>query len=280
MASIRDVRISWCSRSSRRPSSCAEGAFAASFGSRSERRHALGLRPPRARLARDFGKKGITFDPETRRTRTLWLLIVTLVFRGITGRRATSCRPRASARRKRLRWPATVSRLRSTEDDREEGRQRSRRRSVERDVSTGDPKGAVERLVGWGKHALCNHWKLQDEADLRAQLPAWLVEVNEKTSSRATGVILETRRLDELPLTLFLYEDRRRIVGRSLRGTPSTARWATRLCPCLSTVRLYEKRQPLLNLGADSLALLTEITHREPNWRVTRGLVSAPREAR
>lgn len=64
---------------------------------------------------------------------------------------------------------------------------------------SGNQKGSVERLVGWVKGAFFKHRRFQDEDDLRAQLEAWLVEVNTKTSSRATGVIPETRRLEELP---------------------------------------------------------------------------------
>ena len=64
---------------------------------------------------------------------------------------------------------------------------------------SGNQKGSVERLVGWVKGAFFKHRRFQDEDDLRAQLEAWLVEVNTKTPSRATGVIPETRRLEELP---------------------------------------------------------------------------------
>ena len=63
---------------------------------------------------------------------------------------------------------------------------------------SGNQKGTVERLVGWVKGTFFKHRKFQDEADLRDQLDAWLLEVNTKTPSRATGVIPETRRLEEL----------------------------------------------------------------------------------
>ena len=63
---------------------------------------------------------------------------------------------------------------------------------------SGNQKGAVEHLVKWVKGAFFKHRKFQDEADLAAQLAAWLVEVNTKTPSRATGVIPETRRQEEL----------------------------------------------------------------------------------
>lgn len=63
---------------------------------------------------------------------------------------------------------------------------------------SGNQKGSVERLVGWVKGSFFKPRKFQDEADLRAQLAAWLVDVNTKTPSRATGVIPETRRREEL----------------------------------------------------------------------------------
>jgi transposase len=63
---------------------------------------------------------------------------------------------------------------------------------------SGNQKGTVERLVGWVKGAFFKHRKFQDEADLQAQLESWLAEVNTRTPSRATGVIPETRRLEEL----------------------------------------------------------------------------------
>jgi transposase len=64
---------------------------------------------------------------------------------------------------------------------------------------SGNQKGSVERLVGWVKGAFFKSRKFQDERDLQAQLEAWLVEVNEKTPNRATKVIPETRRREELP---------------------------------------------------------------------------------
>jgi transposase len=63
---------------------------------------------------------------------------------------------------------------------------------------SGNQKGSVERLVGWVKSSFFKHRKFLDEADLRAQLATWHVEVNTKTASRATGVIPETRRQEEL----------------------------------------------------------------------------------
>lgn len=63
---------------------------------------------------------------------------------------------------------------------------------------SGNQKGTVERLVGWVKSSFFKHRKFQDDADLRAQLAAWLVEVNTKTKSRATDEIPETRRQEEL----------------------------------------------------------------------------------
>lgn len=184
---------------------------------------------------------------------------------------------------------------------------------------SGNQKGAVERLVGWVKGAFFKHRKFQDEADLRDQLDAWLLEVNTKTPSRATGVIPETKRLEELvrlrpikvfpeklalripvfvgptaevmfegvpysmppeathvPGTLFLYEERLRLVAgrfevlhrRRKKGDPPAPLPEHRAAKIAAVhgkrAKLYEKRQQILNLGPDALALLTEITHREP----------------
>jgi transposase len=184
---------------------------------------------------------------------------------------------------------------------------------------SGNQKGTVERLVGWVKGAFFKPRKFQDETDLRSQLEAWLITVNTKTPSRATGVIPETKRLEELvrlrpikvfperlalrvpifvgptaevmfesvpysmppdathiPGTLFLYEDRLHIVAgrfealhrRRQKGEPPAPLPEHRAAKIASVhgkrAKLYEKRQQVLNLGPDALALLTEITHREP----------------
>lgn len=63
---------------------------------------------------------------------------------------------------------------------------------------SGQQKGSVERLVGWVKSSFFKHRKFLDEADLHAQLVAWHVEVNTRLPSRATGVIPEERRREEL----------------------------------------------------------------------------------
>lgn len=63
---------------------------------------------------------------------------------------------------------------------------------------SGNQKGTVEHLVKWVKNAFFKHRKFLDEADLQAQLTAWQLEVNTKTPSRATNVIPETRRQEEL----------------------------------------------------------------------------------
>jgi transposase len=183
---------------------------------------------------------------------------------------------------------------------------------------SGWQKGAVERLVGWVKGSFFKPRKFQDEADLAAQLAAWLVEVNTKTPSRATKVIPEIRRQEELarlrpikvfperlalriPIfvgptaevmfegapysmppeathiagTLFLYENRLRIVAgrfeavhdRRKKGEPPAPLPEHRAAKIAAVhgkrAKLYEKRQQVLNLGPDALALVTEITHRE-----------------
>lgn len=184
---------------------------------------------------------------------------------------------------------------------------------------SGNQKGTVERLVGWVKSSFFKHRKFQDDTDLRAQLALWQTEVNTKTPSRATGVIPETRRLEELarlrpikvfpeklalriPIfvgptaevmfeglpysmppeathiagTLFLYEDHLRILAgrfeahhrRRNKGDPPSPLPEHRAAKIAAVhgkrAKLYEKRQQVLNLGPDALALLTEITHREP----------------
>src|SRR5579871_2585910 len=184
---------------------------------------------------------------------------------------------------------------------------------------SGWQKGTVEQLVKWVKNAFFKHRKFQDEADLRAQLTAWLLEVNTKTPSRATGEIPETRRQQErvrlrpikvfpedlalrIPVfvgptaevifegvpysmepeatnvagTVFLYRDRLRIVAGRFESLHRRRKPGERAAPLpehraakIAAVhgkraKLYEKRQQLLNLGPDALALLTEITHREP----------------
>jgi transposase len=64
---------------------------------------------------------------------------------------------------------------------------------------SGNQKGSVERLVGSVKSSFFKPRKFLDASNLQAQLEAWHVEVNTKTPSRATNVIPETRRREELP---------------------------------------------------------------------------------
>jgi hypothetical protein len=76
--------------------------------------------------------------------------------------------------------------------------------------------------------------------------------------------------------TLFLYEKRLRIVAgrfetsqkRRKKGEPPAPLPEHRAAKIAAVhgkrAKLYEKRQQVLNLGPEALALLTEITHREP----------------
>jgi hypothetical protein len=76
--------------------------------------------------------------------------------------------------------------------------------------------------------------------------------------------------------TLFLYEDRLRVVAgrfsaehkRREKSDPPAPLPEHRSAKIAAVhgarAKLYEKRQQVLNLGPDALALLTEITHREP----------------
>jgi transposase len=183
---------------------------------------------------------------------------------------------------------------------------------------SGNQKGSVERLVGWVKSSFFKPRKFVDYADLEAQLAAWVTEANTKTPSRATGVIPEARRQEELarlrpckvfpetlalrvPVfvgptaevmfegvpytmppeathvagTLFLYEDRLRIVAgrheaehrRRKKGDPEAPLPEHRAAKLAALhggrAKLYEKREQILKLGKHALALLTAITHRE-----------------
>lgn len=191
--------------------------------------------------------------------------------------------------------------------------------------ASGNQKGSVERLVGWVKSSFFKPRKFQDERDLEAQLAAWVGEANTKTPSRATNVIPETRRREELPRlrpvkvfpetmalripifvgptaevvydgvpysmppetthvagTLFLYEDRVRIVAgrfeseqrRRKKGDPHAPLPEHRAAKIAAVhgdrAKLYEKREQLLKLGKSALALLTDVTHREPQRSRTR----------
>lgn len=184
---------------------------------------------------------------------------------------------------------------------------------------SGNQKGAVERLVGWVKGSFFKHRKFQDEADVEAQLAAWHVEINTKLPSRATGIIPEARRQEELarlrpikvfpeklalriPIfvgptaevmfegapysmppeathvagTLFLYEERLHLVAgrfeaqhrRRRKDEPPAPLPEHRAAKVAAVhgkrAKLYEKRQQVLNLGPDALALVTEIVHRQP----------------
>jgi transposase len=64
---------------------------------------------------------------------------------------------------------------------------------------SGNQKGAVENLVGWVKGSFFKCRRFLDEADLRAQLAEWLVEVNTKRPSRATGKVPLDAKKDEEP---------------------------------------------------------------------------------
>jgi transposase len=73
-----------------------------------------------------------------------------------------------------------------------------------------EQKGAVENLVKWVKGSFFKQRRFLDEEDLLSQLREWLVEVNQKRPSRATGVIPEERMREERPRL------------RPLKVTPST----------------------------------------------------------
>jgi transposase len=60
-------------------------------------------------------------------------------------------------------------------------------------------KGAVEAIVKWVKNSFFKQRKFLDREDLQRQLDEWLTEVNTTRASRATKVIPEARRQEELP---------------------------------------------------------------------------------
>lgn len=76
---------------------------------------------------------------------------------------------------------------------------------------SGQQKGAVENLVGWVKGSFFKCRRFHDRADLEAQLVQWLVEVNTRRPSRATGIIPAVRleherhRLRPLPIAPAAY---------------------------------------------------------------------------
>jgi len=64
---------------------------------------------------------------------------------------------------------------------------------------SGNQKGSVEAIVKWVKNSFFKGRVFRDRGDLEAQLAAWLRETNTERPSRATNVIPETRRQEELP---------------------------------------------------------------------------------
>jgi transposase len=63
---------------------------------------------------------------------------------------------------------------------------------------SGNQKGTVEAIVKWVKNSFFKGRVFRDRADLEAQLAAWLVETNTERPNRATNVIPEVRRREEL----------------------------------------------------------------------------------
>lgn len=63
----------------------------------------------------------------------------------------------------------------------------------------GNQKGSIENLVGWVKGSFFKQRTFIDDEDLLEQLEEWLVEINERTPSRATGVIPIERKREEQP---------------------------------------------------------------------------------
>lgn len=60
-------------------------------------------------------------------------------------------------------------------------------------------KGSIERIVGWVKSSFFKQRRFHDMEDLETQLTEWLQQANHERPSRATGILPEERRLEELP---------------------------------------------------------------------------------
>jgi transposase len=60
-----------------------------------------------------------------------------------------------------------------------------------------EQKGSVENLVGWVKGSFFKQRRFLDEEDLAHQLAEWLLEVNTRRPSRATGVVPAERLVEE-----------------------------------------------------------------------------------
>lgn len=185
---------------------------------------------------------------------------------------------------------------------------------------SGNQKGSVEAIVKWVKNSFFKGRVFRDEQDLVEQLEAWLHETNCERANRATNVIPETRRREELcrlrplgvfpenlalrvptsvgptghvvfegaryvmppetihaPVTLFVFEDRIRIETarggfehrRRHKNEPieaSAEHRAARVAAVMGKrAKLYEQRQQIAELGAEALAVLTEVVHRKPS---------------
>lgn len=64
---------------------------------------------------------------------------------------------------------------------------------------SGNQKGSVEAIVKWVKNSFFKGRVFRDKDDLRDQLEAWLQETNTQRPNRATGIVPEIRRREELP---------------------------------------------------------------------------------
>jgi transposase len=64
---------------------------------------------------------------------------------------------------------------------------------------SGNQKGTVEAIVKWVKNSFFKGRVFRDDADLHEQLDTWLHETNTERPNRASNVVPETRRGEELP---------------------------------------------------------------------------------
>jgi len=104
-------------------------------------------------------------------------------------------------------------------------------------------KGSVENLVGWVKGSFFKQRRFVDRDDLLEQLAAWQREMNTVVPSRATGIIPQVRRAEELPRL------------RALKVAPAdlALRYPVMVCPTgyvLHDTRLYSMHPQAIGLSA------------------------------
>jgi transposase len=152
---------------------------------------------------------------------------------------------------------------------------------------TGQQKGAVENLVGWVKGSFFRCRRFHDRADLETQLAEWLMTVNTRRPSRATGEIPAVRlaqergRLRPLPIAPAAYALKRPVVvsararvrydGHEYSMPPATIGQPATLHLYADRVEIVTKTQEVVRhpRGPEPVSLLPE--HRAAMLEAVRG---------